>query len=223
MARPISPIARLTPTCATRLSPHVFFSTSTERFTEAIGPSPSTTRTGTTKNVAITVHGDTLKEPPLLYGEWILVHFTNPSGATIDPSFWGLGIGVIIDDDPTPTIIPGGVGVVEGNAGDVTVQVPVRLSNPSAQPITVDFHTLDTGAAGIATAGVDYVAASGTVTFAPGETTKTVSITVHGDAVHEPPLLWGEWILVAFTHPSANATLDTSFFGVGVGVILDDD
>lgn len=178
----------------------------------------------TSKTVALTVLGDRTDEPPLLYGEWALLALSNPTGASIDTSgLFGLGIGVIIDDDPPPTIEPGGAGVVEGDTGTVTVQVPVTLTNPSATPITVDYTTLDTGAAGIATAGTDYVATSGTVTFAPGETTKTVSVTVKGDDVAEAPLLWGEWILVAFSNPSANATLNTSFYGLGIGVVIDDD
>lgn len=122
-----------------------------------------------------------------------------------------------------PVIRPGGAGVLEGDAGSVTVEVPVTLSAPSAQPVTVQWSTLDTGGAGVATADIDYAAASGTVTFAPGETAATVSITVHGDTEHELPLVWGEWILVSFTNPSANATIDPSFYGLGVGVIFDDD
>ena len=47
----------------------------------------------------IVVNGDTMKEPPLLYGEWVLVSFSNPTGATIDPRFFGLGVGIIGDDD----------------------------------------------------------------------------------------------------------------------------
>jgi len=178
----------------------------------------------TTTSVTITVKGDTIDEPPLYLGEWILVAFSNASAnATLDTSFFGLGIGIVIDDDPPPTILPGSAGVTEGDAGTVTLQVPVRLSNPSAEVVTVDWQTLDTGAAGIATADVDYVAASGTATFAPGQTTAFVTITVNGDTVDDPPLYLGEWILVAFSNPSANATLDTSFFGLGIGVIVDDD
>ncbi len=178
----------------------------------------------TTAMVSITVYGDTIYEPPLLWGEWILVSFTNPSAnATIDPSFYGLGVGIIVDDDPRPKIHPGGVGVMEGDSGTVTAEVPVSLSAPSTQPVTVDWATFDNGGAGVATAGVDYAAASGSVTFAPGETTATVSITVYGDTIAETPLVWGEWILVSFSNPSANATVDLSFYGLGVGVIFDDD
>jgi glucose/arabinose dehydrogenase/PKD repeat protein len=177
----------------------------------------------TTQTVPITVLGDRLDEPPLLFGEWGLVAFSNPSAnATLDTSFFGLGIFNIIDDDP-PMITPG-VGVVsEGDAGSVVVDVPVTLTSPLPTPVTVDWTTLDTGGEGIATADVDYVAASGTVTFAPGETSQTVSITVSGDTVDEPPLLFGEWGLVAFSNPSANVTLDTSFFGLGIFAIIDDD
>ena len=127
----------------------------------------------TSKVVPIVVNGDTVKEPPLLYGEWVLVLFSDATGATIDPRFYGLGIGIIGDDDPTPVITPGIGGVTEGNAGTVTLNVPVTLSNASATPITVHYATIDTGAAGVATAGVDYQATSGTLTFAPGETSKS--------------------------------------------------
>lgn len=76
--------------------------------------------------------------------------------------------------------------MTEGNSGTVVVNVPVTLSAPAASTVTVQHTTLDTGAAGIATAGVDYVPTSGTVTFAPGETTKSVPVTVNGDLIDEP-------------------------------------
>lgn len=178
----------------------------------------------TTETVTIQVHGDRIDEPPALYGEWIVIAFSNPSpGATLDLGFYGLGIGVIVDDDPTPTISPGVAGVVEGDEGDVTVEVPVTLSNPSAVPITVDWTTQDSPTPGVATSGSDHTAASGTVTFAPGQTTATITLSVLGDVVAEPPLYGGEWLLVAFSNASASGRLDTSFFGLGLVVIFDDD
>ena len=103
------------------------------------------------------------------------------------------------------------------------VNLPVTLSMPSATPVTVDWSTVDTGAAGVATAGVDYVAASGTVTFAPGETSQTIPITVFGDTISEPPALYGEWGLVRsrIRRPTPRST--NNFFGLGVFVIVDDD
>ena len=66
-------------------------------------------------------------------------------------------------------------------------------------------------------------ATSGSVTFAPGETEKFVTVEVFGDTIGEPPLLYGEWAVLSFSNPSANAVLDTTFFGFGVVIIVDDD
>jgi glucose/arabinose dehydrogenase/PKD repeat protein len=178
----------------------------------------------TSQTVPITVLGDRLDELPLLFGEWGLVSFSNPSAnATLDTSLlFGRGIFVIVDNDP-PMIRPGGASALEGHSGSFVIDVPVTLSSPSATPVTVDWATFDNGMPGIATAGADYVAGSGTVTFAPGQTSQTVLITVFGDTDDEPPLIDGEWGLVLFSNPSTNATLERSFFGLGAFVIIDDD
>jgi chitinase len=55
----------------------------------------------------------------------------------------------------------------------------VTLSSAATFPVTVDYATSD----GTAAAGVDYAATSGTLTFAPGETTKTIDVTVTGESV----------------------------------------
>jgi len=49
--------------------------------------------------------------------------------------------------------------------------------------VTVDYSTADL--LNNAVAGVDYIATSGTLTFAPGETSKTVTVTVIGDVLEE--------------------------------------
>ena len=59
--------------------------------------------------------------------------------------------------------------------------IPVRLSRASTETVTVDYQTSD----GTATAGADYVAAQGTLTFAPGETAKTAEVTILDDAHNE--------------------------------------
>ena len=94
---------------------------------------------------------------------------------------------------------------------------------PSATPVTVHWSTVDTGASGVATPGVDYLAASGTVTFAAGETSQTIPITVFGDTISEPPALYGEWGLGQLAGPSAYATIANHFCGLGVVIIVDDD
>jgi parallel beta-helix repeat protein len=86
------------------------------------------------------------------------------------------GTCVIVDDDEV-TVSIADVAVVEGDAGSTPAVFVVRLSNPSSFPITYAYSTAD----GTATAGVDYLPASGLLAFAPGETEKTVAVSVLGD------------------------------------------
>ena len=65
----------------------------------------------------------------------------------------------------------------EGNSGTTPAVFTVSLSSASAQTITVNYATAD----GSAQAGRDYQAATGSLTFNPGETTKTVTVLVNGD------------------------------------------
>jgi fibronectin-binding autotransporter adhesin len=104
------------------------------------------------------------------------------------------------------------------------VNVPITLSSPLDTPVTVDWETLETSGPGEATAGADFVAGSGTVTFAPGQTSQTVPITVFGDTIDEPPALYGEFGFLEFSNPSTNATLDTTLLhDLGIFIIIDDD
>ncbi|MBX3011388.1 MAG: Ig-like domain-containing protein [Caldilineaceae bacterium] len=64
-----------------------------------------------------------------------------------------------------------------------TATITVVLDTPSAEVVTVDYATSD----GTATAGSDYTAATGTVTFNPGETVKTFTVNVLDDATQEMP------------------------------------
>ncbi|MGZ4707085.1 MAG: Calx-beta domain-containing protein, partial [Acidimicrobiales bacterium] len=128
------------------------------------------------------------------------------------------GFGVITNDDHA-TVVPGVASALEGDAGTTTVEVPVTLSNPSTQTVTVEWNTLfASGAPGDqADPATDYLPVSGTVTFAPGETTKTVTVVIDGDTVVEPD----EYVVVSFHHPT-NATMG-GFWGLGFGVITNDD
>ncbi|MEZ5140180.1 MAG: Calx-beta domain-containing protein [Acidimicrobiales bacterium] len=110
-----------------------------------------------------------------------------------------------------PTLVPGSATVGEGDEATTTVDVPVTLSEPTTVPVTATWHTLEapSGGATQAQADVDYVATSGTVTFAPGETEATVALEVIGDVTDEP----NEFVLVAFDAPT-NAELG-GFYGLG--------
>jgi hypothetical protein len=111
----------------------------------------------------------------------------------------------------TPAITISDVTVSEGNTGTTAAVFTVSLSAPSAQPVTVAYATAD----GTATAGSDYQAASGTVTFAPGETSKTITIWVNGDRAGEP----NETFFVNLG-PTGNAVLRDP---QGGGAIVDDE
>ena len=118
-----------------------------------------------------------------------------------------------------PAVVPGSSSAPEGVAGTTVVSVPVTLSVPSTLPVTVAWNTLVApGApAGQADPGVDYSPASGSVVFAPGEVSKTVPVSVHGDTLVEPH----EYIVVSF-HSPTGASMG-GFWGLGFVSIVADD
>ncbi|NUT47113.1 MAG: hyalin [Saccharothrix sp.] len=103
------------------------------------------------------------------------------------------------------------VTVHEGDAGAAPATFTVSLDRPSPSTVTVGFTTAD----GTAAAPADYAATAGTVTFAPGETTKPVPVPVVGDVVDE--------LAEAFTVTLSAADGAAITDAVGVGTILDDD
>jgi hypothetical protein len=157
------------------------------------------------KQIFISITMDNVFEPD----ETFFINLSNPSNATIAD---GQGKATITNDDPQPAITIGSSNRAEGAAGtsgNSTFQV--TLSNPSYQTITVAYATAN----GTATAGSDYTATSGTVTFNPGDTTKSIAVEVLGDNVDET----AETYVVNLSSPT-NATISTA---QGTGTILDDD
>lgn len=159
-------------------------------------------QTSTTINV--TVNSDTIFEA----NETFFVNLTSPTNATISDN---QGTGTINNDDAEPSISINNVSVTEGNSGTTTAAFTVSLSHASSQTITVNFAT----AAGTATAGVDYVSTSGTVTFNPGQTTRPINVTVNGDTTLEP----NETFTVNLSAPVSSTIADNQ----GAGTINDDD
>ncbi len=80
-----------------------------------------------------------------------------------------------------PTVSVAGGSVAEGGSGRVALTFTVSLSWASDQTVTVYYRTLN----GTATAGSDYEYTEGSLTFAPGEITKTVTVWVLGDTAIE--------------------------------------
>ncbi|RZJ44657.1 MAG: hypothetical protein EON86_02910, partial [Brevundimonas sp.] len=104
----------------------------------------------------------------------------------------------------------GDASVTEGDTGVQTMTFTISRTN-GAGAATVNWATSD----GTATAGSDYVATSGTASFADGQTTTTVTVTINGDATVEGD----ETLNITLTNPSTGTIAD----GAGVGTILNND
>src|SRR6476619_5687931 len=159
----------------------------------------------TTKTVDVTVNGDDTTEPD----EGLTLDLSNASNANI---LDGSGAGTITNDDPIPDVSIDDQSITEGNAGTSTITFNVTLSHASSDTVSVDYTTTDGTAT---TADGDYDAATGTVTFDPGQTAKTVDVTVNGDLTHESD--------ESFTVDLSNESNASILAGSGAGTILDDD
>lgn len=110
-----------------------------------------------------------------------------------------------------PTLSIADARIPEGNAGINDMTFAVTLSAASATPITVRYVTSN----GTATAGKDYAAQSGTITFAAGQSSQTIRIGVLGDTTVEPT----ETFTLTLSRP-VGATLARA---VATGTIVNDD
>lgn len=160
------------------------------------------------KTITLTVNGDELEES----NESFSVNLSNATGgATISDT---QGFVTITDDDaPLPTVSIGDVTVTEGNSGTVNAVFTVTLNTAAAESITVDWATQDNSAAEPG----DYTSGDGTLTFAAGETSKTVTVVVNGDTEDESS---AENFYVNLTNIVGPATIADN---IGVGYITDDD
>ncbi len=150
------------------------------------------------------IKGDLLNE----LDETFVVNLTAPVNATLAR---GQGVVTILNDDVVPALSISDVQVIEGNSGTTDAVQTIALSAASAQIVTVKWATAD----GTAAAPGDYVAGSGTVTFAPGTVSQTITNKIKGDLLNEPD----ETFVVNLTAP-VNATVAK---GQGVVTILNDD
>jgi hypothetical protein len=154
--------------------------------------------------ITLTPVDNTTIEP----SESVTVTLTSGTGYTVGtPS---AATGTIADND-VPTLTISNASVTEGNNGTKTVAVTVTLSAAAATTVTVGYATAN----GTATAGSDYQATSGTLTFTAGVTSRTFNITINGDRVVEP----NETILVTLSNP-VGATIAT---GTATVTILNDE
>ena len=159
----------------------------------------------TSGTFTVLVIGDKTGEP----NETFLVNLSNPGNAVIAD---GQGAGTIVDDEPRVSI--NDVTRAEGSKGHNTLfTFTVTLSAPLDKEVKLSFRTVNGTAT---TTNKDYAAKTGTLTFKPGETTKTITITVKGDP-----------------YPGDDETFYVDLFGLsnnaqfsksrGIGTILNDD
>jgi Ca2+-binding RTX toxin-like protein len=152
------------------------------------------------------VKGDTLNED----NEGFFVNLKNASNATIADN---QALGVIIDNDPVPSLSINDIFITEGDSGSTNATFTVTLSAASGLPVTVNYNTSDGTAA---TVDGDYAIASPTpITFAPGETSKVITVGVKGDNKFEA----NETFNVNLTG-ATNAIIAKS---IGIGTINNDD
>ena len=111
----------------------------------------------------------------------------------------------------TPRLSVNDIRIAEGDSGTTTARFTITLSAPSTQTVTADYATSD----GTAISGTDYDSASGTLTFAAGETSKTVDVRIRGDVNGES----NETLFLTLRNP-VGATLQKAS---GFAIIDDDD
>ncbi len=121
-------------------------------------------------NVNLSILGDTKPEENERVVLWVPYLSQSPFGH-LDPTQKGLLVHTVIVDDERPQASISGTSVYANNGN---AQLRVTLNKSSSQPLTVSYQTqpLD------AKPGFDYTTVTGEVTFAPGETSKTISVPI---------------------------------------------
>ena len=164
----------------------------------------------TSKTVSVAVNGDTMVE----LNEQFTLNLSNAVNATIADA---TATGTIVNDDidlsplTPPKVSIADLAVTEGNGEHSHFMFSLTLDKASATPVSVGYATAN----GTATAGVDYTAGAGTVTFASGVTTQTVHVDILGDTAIEP----NETFAVTLSNPLGL----TIARATAIGTILNDD
>lgn len=144
-----------------------------------------------TKTVSVPIVGTTIYE----HNETFTLNLSNPTNATLARA---TATGTIVNVVPAP-VVSISDAVISGSGASENAVFTVSLSAPSGVTTTVNFATAD----GTATvADNDYQPLSGTVTFAPNQTTQTISVHVFPDTLFE----LDEFFTVNLTNPT-DATL----------------
>jgi hypothetical protein len=136
----------------------------------------------TVKTFTVPVHGDTMDEPNEAFNV-ILSNQTNNLGVSASLGTTSIAL---TDDDAKPQLST--FADVTRAEGSGAANFTLTLTNPSDQPIVLDVAATDDSAevdGGTAPGTNDYDAPNSTVTFLPGEVSKTIAVNVNGDSVFE--------------------------------------
>ena len=158
----------------------------------------------TSASITVDVVGDTLHE----HDETFTVSLSDPTGATLGDD---TATGTIVDDDAAPTVSIADISVQEHDSATTAATFTVMATAVSGTPTTVTYATSD----GSAHAPGDYIAKTGTVAIAAGQTTGTFTVAVVGDTLFEPD----ETFTVTLSNP-VDATLGDY---QATATIVDDD
>jgi len=158
----------------------------------------------TEKTINVPVIGDTLDES----NEAFTVTLSDPVNVNL---LDGIATGGITDNDAPPTISINDASLSEGDTGSANLSFDVELSTASGLEISVDYATSN----GSAESGSDYTVVSGTLIYSPGETSRTVSVSILGDTLTEG----NELFYLDLSVPN-NATINDA---QGQGTILDNE
>ena len=153
----------------------------------------------TSKTVSVPIINDNAPEP----SETFTLQLSSPLGGTITD---GTGLGTITDTDRRISVNDRSV-----NEGAGSATFTVSLDAAATLPVTVDYATANV----TATAPADYTSTSGGLTFAAGQTTKTVTVPIIDDLIDEP----AETYNLLLSNATGGAIVD----GIGVGTIIDND
>ncbi|HEY9878919.1 MAG TPA: Calx-beta domain-containing protein, partial [Leptolyngbyaceae cyanobacterium] len=165
----------------------------------------------TSKTIAVPILNDTAVEST----ESFSILLSNATQAKIIDA---TGVGTITDNDSATTVLPDLIisdatlaeGALNANS-QASALFKVSLSKASTSPVTVSYATQN----GTAIAGQDFTAAQGTLTFAAGETSKTIAVPIINDTAVEST--------ESFNVVLSNATQAKILDGTGVGTITDND
>ena len=142
------------------------------------------------------------------FDETLTLVVDNPVNAILDadPTVESIeAVGTIRDDDPEPVISITSV-VVEEDAG--LLPFTVSLDAPSGKEVGFAWETLEAGEGSVVSTAsrIDYIAASGNLVFSPGETKKTIEITLVSDEAEEEDYETVVVRLSGITHATYPAT-----------------